>query len=176
MDIKLFISALLGVSTFAYFLPVENLKNSNEDKDIPLVIFEKPLMYSLTQDGVSRVIQSSQAVRYNTRDELFDANILVKNELENNQFQVEKFNADIIIKKDSLYTLIDNVKYERDNFAKLKTNQMFYDEKKDIVYNNKSFEGNYYNSKLKGTDLYLDLNNKTFSAKQTHFEIDMKKK
>jgi hypothetical protein len=72
--------------------------------------------------------------------------------------------------------LIDNVRYERDNFAKLKTNQMFYDEKKDIVYNNKSFEGNYYNSKLKGTDLYLDLNNKTFSAKQTHFEIDMKKK
>mgnify|MGYP005985166657 CR=1 FL=1 len=176
MDIKLFITALLGVSAIAYFIPVENMKKVSADKDIPLVIFEKPLMYTLTQEGVNRIIKSSQAVRYNSRDELFDANILIKNEEQKKDFQIEKFNADIIIKKDNLYKLVDNVEYQRDSFVSLKTNQMFYNDDENIVYNSKPFEGYYYDSKLKGTDLYLDLNNKTLNAKNTHFEIDMKKK
>lgn len=176
MDIKLFVSTLLALGIAAYFLPVENLKKDAVSKDIPLVIFEEPLMYTLNENNLNRVVQASHAVRYKNRDEMFNSHIILNNNDETKNFKVENLEADIIIKKKDLYTLIDNVKYTRDDFVTLNTNEMYYNDLKRIAYNNKPFEGNYYNHFVKGTNLYLDANSNHIKAKNAHFEIDMTKK
>ena len=53
MDIKLFNYSLLLLAIGAYFIPVENIKKDSDIKDIPLVIFEKPLMYTLDDENLS---------------------------------------------------------------------------------------------------------------------------
>ena len=176
MDIKFFITILLAISIGAYFIPVKNYKKDNADKDIPLVIFEKPLMYTMTDTSINRVVESSHAVRYKTRDELFNADIILTNQYKDKEFQTEFLKADIIIKKQDQYNLTDNVVYKRDDFITLNTNQMFYNDKTRIASNSKPFNGNYYDHFVKGTDLYFDANNKILKSKNTHFEIQMNKK
>lgn len=176
MDIKFFISILLAIGVGAYFLPVENYKSSDLEKDNPQVIFEKPMMYTLTQNGITRTIDASQAVRYKNRDEMFDTKIVLRNEADNKKFNSEKLNADIIVKKDDLYTLIDNVVYARDDFISLATKQLYYDDKTKVVYNEKPFTGKYYNHKVSGENLRFDSDKKILESQNIHLEINMNKK
>lgn len=175
MDIKSFITILLVLGIAAYFIPVENIKKDKSDKDIPLVIFEEPLMYTFNDSTITRVVQASHAVRYKNRDEMFNADIILNNIDKTKKYITEKFKADIIIKKKELYTLFDNVKYTRDNFITFSTNELYYNENTKIVYNDKPFEAKYYKSLLKGTNLYFDTTEKEMKSQNTHFEIDMKK-
>ena len=46
MDMRIFTSILLLLALGAYFFPVENLKKNALEKDLPLVIFENPTMYT----------------------------------------------------------------------------------------------------------------------------------
>ena len=176
MDIRIFVYALLGLSAAAYFLPVENLTKTNVDKDIPLVVFEEPLMYTLDEVGVSRVVQSSHAVRYKNRDEMFNADIILKNRAEKKTFDLEKLKAKTIIKKGDDFTLLKDVNYKRDNFVNLDTQEMYYNLKTRIAYNNIPYEGTYNKHYLKGTKLYLEGNKSLIKSKDVHFEIDMKNK
>ena len=78
MDIRYLALTFLAVSTAYYFVPVEN-KNINKEKvDVPQVIFENPLMYTLTTKEVSNIIKASNAVRYSSKDELYNATIYLK--------------------------------------------------------------------------------------------------
>lgn len=172
MDIKYFIFFLFFISIGIYFIPVENVQKNDVDKDIPLVIFEEPLMFSLNEQNLSRIVQASHVVRYKSRDEIFDSSLIINNI--NKDFKVEKLKADIIIKRDDLYTLIDNVVYERDDFLSFNTNEMYYNETKKLAYNYQKFSGKYYDNKLSGENLYLDANKKLFESKNVNFTIDMK--
>ena len=111
MDIKFFTYILLALSIGAYFIPVHNNINKDAQKDVPLVIFEEPLMYTLDENNINRVVQASHAVKYKNRDEMFNANIVLKNIDKTKKFDLEELKADIIIKKGDVYSLIDNVKY-----------------------------------------------------------------
>ena len=99
MDIKLFNYSLLFLAIGTYFIPVENRAKNNDIKDIPLVVFEKPLMYTITDKNVSRIVEGSHAVKYKTRDEMYDANIVLRNNLEKNNYNIETLEAQVIIKK-----------------------------------------------------------------------------
>lgn len=129
-------------------------------------------MFSLNEQNLSRIVQASHVVRYKSRDEIFDSSLIINNT--NKDFKVEKLKADIIIKRDDLYTLIDNVVYERDDFLSFNTNEMYYNETKKLAYNYKDFSGKYYNNTLSGKNLYLDTNKKIFESKNVNFIIDMK--
>ncbi|MGB1227552.1 MAG: hypothetical protein ACPG9K_06625, partial [Poseidonibacter sp.] len=111
MDIKLFNYSLLILAVGAYFIPVENVIKNDDSKDIPLVIFEKPIMHTLTEQNVSRTVIASHAVRYKTRDEMFDANVFLRNNLKEKDFKVETLEAQVIIKKGDDLTLRRDVKY-----------------------------------------------------------------
>ena len=176
MDIKLFTYILLAFSIGTYFIPVENRINNNALKDTPLVIFEEPLMYTINEKSINRIVQSSHAVRYRNRDEMFNADIILKNNDEKQNFNSESLKADIIIKKGDVYSLIDNVKYKRDDFINLNTKELFYNEKTRIAYNKQPYDGNYFDNYVKGKVLYLDINNNFMKSQDIHFEIDMNKK
>ena len=74
------------------------------------------------------------------------------------------------------YTLTDNVKYRRDDFITLNTNELFYDDITRIATNTKPFDAVYNKHSLKGDTVYLDINKSFIKAKNTHFEIDVNKK
>lgn len=176
MDIKLFNYSLLLLAIGSYFIPVENRVNSSDIKDIPLVVFEKPLMYTVTDKNVSRVVQGSHAIKYKTRDEMYDANILLRNNLENKDYKIETLEAQVIIKKGDELTLQKDVKYNRDDFINLNTNSMDYNIKTKLATNTVPYNGYYYNNTIKGRDLYLDGTKNYMKSKNVHFEIEVKNK
>lgn len=176
MGINVFLNALLVLAVGAYFIPVENKISINDSKDIPLVVFEEPLMYTLDNVSVSRVVQASHAVRYKNRDELLNADIILKNEDPKKGFKLEKLKAKVVIKKGDSFILKKDVKYQRDDFINLDTNELNYNFKTKIAYNNVPYDGIYYNHTIKGTKLYLDANKSSMKSKNVHFVIDMKNK
>ena len=176
MDMRIFTSILLFLALGAYFFPVENLKKNALEKDLPLVIFEKPVMYTLNELNVNRLVMATHAVKYQNRDEMFNADIILKNNDLSKDFDSEKLKADLIVKKGDIYNLTNNVKYTRDDFIKLNTNELNYDDKNKIVKNSKPFDAIYNTHSLKGTNLYLNINDNYVKANNTHFEIDVTKK
>ena len=175
MGIKSFIALLLFVSVFAYFIPIKKVEKTQTEQDLPQVIFEKPIMYTLNNKNIHRIVIAEHAVKYQNRDEMFNADITLKNQDETKEFNNENLKADKIIKEGDVYTLTNNVKYKRDNFIKLNTNHLIYDDINKIAKNNKPFDGIYNEHIFKGTNLYLDTNNDNIKAKNAHFEIDMTK-
>ena len=176
MVIKYFAFTLLILSIGAYFVPVENTKKNIIDSNAPVVIFETPVMYTIDEDGVKRVIYANSAIKYKDRDEMYDADITLKNLDAKQNFKSENLKADLIVKKESKYILTNNVKYSRDNFIKVNTNELFYDDVKKIADNTKPFDAIYNNHYLRGDTFYIDINNDFAKAKNTHFEIDVTKK
>ena len=176
MVIKFFAFILLFLAVGAYFVPVENIKNNIIDKDAPVVIFETPAMYTINEEGINRIVYANNAIKYKNRDEMYNADILLKNIDKTQDFKNEKLKADLIVKKGDNYTLTDNVKYTRDDFIKLNTNELFYDDIAKIATNTKPFDAIYNKHTLKGDTVYLDINKYFVKAKNTHFEIDVNKK
>lgn len=176
MGIKLFTFILLILSLGSYFIPVENLKKNLVDKDIPLVIFEDAFMYTIDENSINRIVFATHAIKYKDRDEMYNADIVLKNSDSTKKFNSEKLSADLIVKKDDNYTLTSNVKYTRDDFMKLNTNELFYNNTNKTAQNTKPFDAIYNNHFIKGDNVYVDVNNDFIKAKNTHFEIDVTKK
>jgi lipopolysaccharide assembly outer membrane protein LptD (OstA) len=175
MGIKSFIFILLFLSISTYFIPIKKLEKNETDKDLPQVIFENPVMYTLNDKNIHRVVIAEHAVKYQNRDEMFNADITLNNQDETKEFKSENLKADKIVKKGDVYTLTNNVKYKRDDFIKLNTNHLIYDDVNKIAKNNKPFQAIYNDNIFNGTNLYLDINNDNIKAKNAHFEIDMTK-
>ena len=176
MDIKLFNYSLLLLAIGTYFIPVENRVKNDDIKDIPLVVFEKPLMYTITDKNVSRIVEGSHAVKYKTRDEMYDANIVLRNNLEKKDYNIETLEAQVIIKKGDNLTLRKDVKYNRDNFINLSTDALDYNIKTKVAMNDISYDGYYYNNRINGNSLYLDGMKNNIKSKDVHFEIEVKNK
>ncbi len=173
MVIKNFIFVILIISMGFYFIPIESVKKNIVDKDKPLVIFESPFMYTIDENSINRIVQATHAIKYQNRDEMYDANITLKNQDLTKDFKSENLKADLIVKKGDIYNLTNNVKYTRDDFIKLNTNELIYNDKNKIAKNSKPFDAIYNTHSLKGTNLHLDINNDYIKAKNTHFEIDV---
>ena len=176
MVIKFFTFILLILALGAYFIPVENIKKNVIGKDLPIVVFEKPTMYTLNDKSISRIVLASHAVKYQNRDEMFNADVTLKNFDSTKKYNNEKLKADLIIKREDLYVLTSNVKYTRDDFIKLDTDELIYDDIKKIAKNSKPFTGIYNKHTFNGNTVFLDINNDYVTAKNTHFEIDVTKK
>lgn len=176
MGIKIFTFILLILSLGAYFVPVENLKKTLVDKDMPLVIFEDAFMYTIDENSINRTVFATHAIKYKNRDEMYNTDVVLKNMDSTKNFNNEKLKADLIVKKGDEYSLTNNVQYTRDNFIKLNTNELFYDDIKKIAQNTKPFDAIYNNHFVKGDTVYLEINNDFIKAKNTHFEIDVTKK
>jgi len=176
MDIKLFNYLLLLLAIGAYFIPVENRENNIDIKDIPLVVFEKPLMYTLTDKNLSRTVEASNAIRYKTRDEMYNANILLRNNLEKKDYKIETLEAQVIIKKGDELSLRKDVKYNRDSFINLNTDALDYNLKTRLARNSVPYDGYYHNNSIKGTNLYLDGTKNYIKSNNVHFKIEIKNK
>lgn len=175
MVIKSFIYTLLLISTLIYFIPVSDTKNEENKKEIPIVSFNNSTMYTLNEQTVTKIVNSKKASRFETKDIMYEGNFILKANDKKVKNATDYVSADIIIKENEEFTFINNVKFRRDNFITLNTQELFYNDTTKIAKNTMPFNGTYYNHKVNGTSLYLDMNKEIMKSKNSHFEIDTTK-
>ena len=170
MDIRNFNYLLLISAVLFYFVPVENKVKFDVDKDLALVVFDDPLMYTLTQDQTTRMIDAKKFIRFKNRDEMYLANITLNN------IDRENLKALTIIKKDNELILRDDVLYSKSNIVSLNTDELFYNLDTKVAYNTTTYNGTYFSHSIKGTKLYLNTKDSLVKSNNVHFEIDVKNK
>lgn len=175
MVVRLFIFALLGLSILSYFIPVEKVDKKNTTADNALLTFNESTMYTLTPESMNRVVQSKQVLRYRDRDVMHNGSLTLKSQDKENNEITDKLFSDIIIKKADSFKFLKNVKFVRNDYITLNTDELLYNAKTEIATNTLPFEGTYFNNYIKGENIYLDLNKYNMKAKNTHFEVEVNK-
>lgn len=178
MAVNIFIFILLSISTISYFIPVENVKTKTNAEEIPLLTFTDSTMYTLTPDSMNRIVDAKQVQRYKTKDVMYKGTITLKGDIDKktNENLIDTLYADFIIKREDNFKFIENVKFNRDDFLTLNTDELNYNAKTLIATNSVPFDGTYYNNFIKGESLYLDRTKYFFKSKKTHFELEVEKK
>lgn len=175
MGVKLFVVTLFLLSVFSLFSEITKYASVKKNKESPLVTFSDATMYTLNHEEVLRVVEAQTAIRYKTRDEMYNATIITRVKDKKNNEAKDTVSAERMIKKADLYSFFDNVKFNRDDFMLLRTNELYYDIKKEIAYNSVPFQSIYNGDVLNGNNFYLDNKIKFFKADKSHFEINMNK-
>lgn len=165
---------MLFLATLSYFIPVNNKKVDDNIDDIALLTFDDATMYTLTTESMNRIIYTKKAVRYKTKDMMYDGALTLKSKDKANNQITDVLYADLIIKRGDNFKFINNVKYKRDDYITLYTNELVYNAKNKIATNSVPFNGTYYNNSLSGEKIYLNLNKYHLKADNTHFEINIK--
>lgn len=173
MGVKLFVATLFIVSIFSLFSEITKKIVTKEVQETPLVTFTDAIMYTLNEEEVLRIVEAQNAIRYKTRDEMYDGTIVTRvKDKENNDYK-DIIRADKMVKKETLYSFFDNVKYDRESIFSLRTHELYYDTQKEIAYNEKLFNSVYKGDILNGSHLYLDNKTNYLKAQKAHFEINM---
>lgn len=173
MAIKFFVLFLLVLSAIGYFIPVEDSVDLDKEKDIPMLTFNDSTMYTLTTESMNRVIFAQKALRYSDRDVMYNGSLMMKNKDNPEEEITDLLFSDIIIKRENKFKFLNNVKFTRNDYITVNTDELLYDSETKIATNTLPFDGLYYNNYLKGKNVYLDLNSKLMKAKNTHFEIEV---
>ncbi len=176
MVIRFFVISLLILATISYFIPVENKTKADIYNEIAVLIFTDSTTYTLTTDSMNRIIYSKKILRYNNRDVMLEGALTLKSKDKQNKEVTDILYSDIIIKRDDNFEFLNNVKYQRDKYIMLNTNELNYNAKTKIATNSLPFYGTYYNNKIEGKNIYLDINKYYMKAKDIHFEINIEEK
>ncbi len=174
MAIKAFIVAILIFGTVTYFIPIDNTIKRNNKADTPFLIFKDSTMYTLTPENMNRIVYSKEVLRFKLRDVMHSGALTLKGKDKNNSEITDVLYSDVIIKRGDKFSFLNNVKYKRNDYISLETDELIYDSKSKIATNTLPFEGRYFNDYIKGKDIYLDLNKYYMKAKNTHFEIEVR--
>jgi hypothetical protein len=173
MGVKLFVLTLFVVSIFSLFSEITQKISRNDVQETPLVTFTDATMYTLNEEEVVRIVEAQNAIRYKTRDEMYDGTIITRVKDKANDDAKDIIRADKMVKKETLYSFFNNVKYDREDVFSLRTHELYYDVQNEIAYNSKPFNSIYKGDVLNGTNLYLDNKINFLKAQKSHFEIDM---
>ncbi len=173
MGVKWFVATLFILSVFSLFSEVTQKEVTKNVQETPLVTFTDATMYTLNDEEVFRIVEAQNAIRYKTRDEMYDGTIITRvKDKENNDFK-DIIRADKMVKEETLYSFFNNVKYDRESIFSLRTHELYYDIQKEIAYNEKWFNSVYQGDILNGSHLYLDNKINYLKAQKAHFEINM---
>ena len=176
MAVRIFIFVLLVVSIISVFAPIDNSTNKLIQKDIALISFSDSTNYTLNDIEVTRIVESTNAVRYKSRDEMFNGTFYLRSKSKRISNLPDIISADFIEKKGSKLKFVKNVDYNRDDFMTLKTEILYYNLDSKIAYNDKPFIATYYGDLLTGSELYMDTSKTYFKSQKAHFEINLDNK
>lgn len=167
MAIKYFTYLILVISFISAIVTITPKENDKSKEEQPQIVFENSTLYTFNVDNLERIVNSTRAMKYKTKDIMYDGKIILRR-VDNGTDYIE---SDVIIKRLEQYKFLNNVKYNRENNIILNTDELFYDGIKKIATNTIEFDGIYNNSTIKGKALFFDTNKSIFESKDTHFEI-----
>jgi hypothetical protein len=170
MAIRVFVYGLLIISTLSFFVSSQNEVEDIKIEEKPMLVFHDSIMYTLTNTGMARIVQSSRAERYETRDMMYDAEIIT---LSKNKEFTDYISADLIIKRGDIFKFLNNAKYNRENFIELNSDEIIYNSSTEIATNTKPFSGRYYQHILNGENLFFDAGKSIMRSQNAHFEVEL---
>lgn len=176
MAIKGSVFLLFVLAIISYFIPVEQLNKTQTDNDTPLLTFNESTMYTLTTDSMNRIIYSEEVLRFKDRDVMHEGALTLKGKDKDNKDVTDILYSDVIIKRGDNLKFLNNVKYKRDNYITLNTDELLYNVNTKIATNTMPFDGSYFDNYIKGESIYLDLNKYNMKASNTHLEIEVEKR
>ena len=176
MVVRIFVFVLFSLSIISYFIPLEKGYKENINEDKPLLTFVDSTMYTLDTNSMNRIIFAKKAIRYKNRDVMNDASLMLKSVDKENKEITDTLLSKLIIKREDEFEFINDVKFTRNEYITLNTDELLYNAKTRIATNTLPFDGRYFNNYIKGEHIYLDLNKYYMKSLKTHFEIDVEKK
>ena len=174
MVIRIFTFTLLFLAILSYLVPVENKSKKSIDNDIALLTFNDSTMYTLTPDNMNRIIYAKQVLRYRNRDVMYDGALMVKSMHKQKGEITDTLLSDLIIRRGDDFKFLNNVKFTRNDYLSLNTNELLYNAKTKVARNTLAFKGTYFENYMEGKNIYLDLNKYYMKADETHFEIEIR--
>ncbi len=172
MAIRFFVYSLLVISVIAFFASSEDEQKKLKVEEKPMIVFHDSIMYTLTEESMTRIVQSTRAERYKSRDLMYDGKIITASK---NGLYTDYMSADLIVKRQDKFKFLNNAKYNRENFIELTSDEILYDAKTKIATNSLPFQGRYYSHILNGSHLYFDTNKSILKAQKAHFEVELAK-
>jgi hypothetical protein len=158
MGIKTFVLSLLIISislliATVVFTPVKIVKQ----KTVPAVTFINSIMYDINTQEVTQLVKSKKAYHFNTKDELYDATIILKSQ---NNEDKKRLISDIISAKfieitNNLLKFRGDVNYNRPTGTILQSQALNYDRITKNLIGNEKFTAFYNGNKLKGDSLFI---------------------
>jgi hypothetical protein len=145
-------------------------------KDQPLVMFEDATMYTMDKKQVTQIAKAQKAIRYKTKDELFDASFVMRVNNDTKTDQLDILSANKVIKKSANLYLRGDVKYNRSDIMQFESEFLNYNLNSKIAYNKHKFNAIYNGDKLTGTNLYVDAKKSLTRAKNTKFIVELEDK
>ncbi len=172
MGINNFLYSIFALAILFMYIEQKEVVIEEKKEEKPTVSFYNSVMYDITSQSVTQMIQSSQAYMYKKREELVDGIIVTKVEKkEDEESEVNMIKADYIIKMaDNIY-LDGDVNLQLGNDIELKTEQLEYNMKTEIAKNNVAFDMRKNKSSFLGDQLYFDTKNNHIIAKNTKIKI-----
>lgn len=169
MAIRVFIYSLLFLTVISFFVSATTKETNIKIEDKPGLVFDDSIMYTLTQEGMSRIVVSSKAERYKTKDVMYEGKIIT--EAKEGGY-TDFITADLMVKRGDKFKFINNAKYNRENFIELTSDEILYDTATRIATNSMPFKGRYYEHILNGSHLYFNTDKSIMKAKKAHFEVE----
>lgn len=176
MVIKIFVFVLFSLSVISYFIPIDKVNSDEDAKDRPLLTFIDSTMYTLDTNSLNRIIFAKKAIRYSDRDVMHSSSLMLKNIDKDNKEISDILLADLIIKRGDNFKFLNDVKFTRNDYITLNTDELLYNAKTRVATNTLPFNGTYFNNHIEGENIYLDLNKYYMKSLKTHFEIEVEKK
>ena len=174
MGITKFLYLLLAVSVvFLFYTKQDNLK-VEETITKPLVSFENSIMYNISTQKVSQVIQSQKAFIYNDREELYNVTMVAKHSDDKSKISTNTIAAKYILKKDDNLFLKGGVTFHSSDLLTLKTEELQYNLRSLVAKTDVNFIMTNINNSFRGSGLFLDGINNTMVAENAHFKIELK--
>lgn len=171
MGIKYFIISILTISLGVMFLDSNKNETNVATKEKPTMIFEDATIYTMDDMGLQRVIDAKKALIYNNKEEAFEANVIIKTDKEK---VYDRIVSDYVLKKGDKISLVGNVSFRRNDFIRVKTEELFYNLETQIAHNTKDFVAFYYDNQFTGNSFYLKEQN-YFDSKDVKATIKLKK-
>ncbi|MGB3751024.1 MAG: hypothetical protein WA945_05605 [Arcobacteraceae bacterium] len=154
MGISKFMVVLVILSVGFLFIDKKQQEPILNETKKPTVSFLDSVMYEITEKSVEQVVRLRQADIYDTKEELFDATIIIK--ANENSYGINSMSSKNIVKIDDQIFLSNKVNLILTDGINIQTEKLNYNLKTKIVQNDVSFLAIKDGSTFYGYNLFLD--------------------
>jgi len=169
MGITNFLFSLFAITAILISFEKEYKVKKIIYKHEPDVSFYNATMYEITERAITNAVQAKKALVFKDREELFDATIITRSI--NDKTALNTIAALNILKQGDKIYLTNNVNLQSSNNLNIRTEELNFNIKTNIVTNNSDFIANMNDNSLEGNSLYYDSNKNILKAKKTKFKI-----
>jgi len=177
MGIKAFIFSLLVLSISLFIVTIiltpAQIKKS---QDLPKVTFINSTIYEINTKEVTQIVKSKRAYHYETKEELYDATIILKSKDAKDQENLvtNTISANLIQITDSMVKFRGDVNYNKSTGTTLESEALDYDRITKHLTGDQKFIAFHDGNKLKGNSLSMQENQNIFkSTDNTPLKLDI---